>query len=164
MVEQASLSHNTRGAPMFVRLALASDTEALAELAALDAAETMPDVPFSLNRAQEVFDLYLATGNPVIYVVEHRRQLVGFLVASLNNYHFSDRQFVSQVALYVHPRNRGSRASVLLMQQLIDWAELVGAQDIRGGNDNGFQSERTAKFIERFGFARVGYSLCKRLK
>jgi len=45
------------------------------------------------------------------------------------------------------------------MKQLIAWSEQLGAREIVGGNDNEFNSERTARFLEHFGFERVGYSM-----
>jgi GNAT superfamily N-acetyltransferase len=61
--------------------------------------------------------------------------------------------------LFVKPEKRGTRAATLLTRQLIEWAEIIGAQEIVGGNDNEFNSERTARFLEHFGFRRVGIAM-----
>ena len=67
--------------------------------------------------------------------------------------------FTVQRVMFVRRGHRGSRAAVLLMKTFIAWSRRLGAREIIGGNDNEFNSERTAKFLEHFGFERVGFSL-----
>jgi hypothetical protein len=69
-----------------------------------------------------------------------------------------------QQVLFVRSDMRGTRAAALLMQNLVAWSERLGANEIEGGNNNGFQSERTAKFLGLFGFERVGIAMRRVLK
>lgn len=144
---------------MLVRLALLSDAPDVVEMAAENAHATRPDVPFDHDKALGTFFQYLASGNPTIYVVEHDRQSIGFLMTRLMDYSFNYGQFLGQEVLYVRPGKRGTRAAAALMKHLILEAERLGASEIVGGNDNSFNSERTARFFEHFGFERVGFSL-----
>lgn len=147
---------------MFVRLALESDFDAIVEMAR-DNALTVPHLTFSEERVRLTLARYLASANPTIWVVEDRRRAVGFLQAYWWGYDAFDGLFTVQQVIYVHPDKRGTRASVLLMKQLVAWSEKLGAKEIIGGNDNEFNSERTAKFLEHFGFRRVGFAMRKAL-
>lgn len=96
---------------------------------------------------------------PTIFVVEKDRAVIGFLLADMYSYRASKGIFVTQEVLFVRPEHRGTRAAVALMKHLIAWSKMLGAKEIIGGNDNDFQSERTARFLEHFGFERVGFAM-----
>lgn len=144
---------------MKVRLAYESDIDAISDMARANMSETRPDLTFDENICVDTIYRYLDTANPTIWVVEGPSGVVGFLVATLADHFASACQTVQQSVLYVKPANRGSRAATLLMKELISWSEMLGAKDINGGNDNAFNSERTAKFLTHFGFEKVGYAM-----
>ncbi len=146
---------------MFVRLALESDFDAIVEMGRQNCEETcQPDV-FSSRRARERLAEYLATANPTFFVCEENREPIGFLMAYVVNYDHKDGFFTTQRVLFVRSERRGTRAAVLLMKELIRWSEMLGADAVEGGNDNGFQSERTAAFLGHFGFKNVGFAMRK---
>ncbi|MCW4115672.1 GNAT family N-acetyltransferase [Aurantimonas sp. MSK8Z-1] len=150
---------------MFVRLALDTDVEDIVRMGRANVFETktLDRDAFDEARLREVIQGYFDGANPTIFVVEHRRQVIAFLFATMNRYDYRAGLFTAQRVLYVSPENRGTRAAVLLIKELVRWSERLGAVEIKGGNDNGFQSERTADFLTHFGFERVGLSLTKRL-
>ncbi|SEG64999.1 GNAT family N-acetyltransferase [Bosea lathyri] len=148
---------------MFVRLALREDEDAVIEMATANARETMPGEPIDADVMHERFQEYLDTSFPTAFVVQDNGRLVGLLVADTGSYDHRTGFFVLQKVLYVSPDKRGTRAAVLLANELISYATRMGAVEIVGGNDNDFQSERTARFMERFGFRRVGFMMSKRL-
>ena len=149
---------------MLVRLAMPEEVEDIIRLGRANVEETLPGEPFETAIVRETFQNYLDTANPTFFVVEQQRRVIGFLQATINSYDYRSGLYVCQRVLYVSPENRGSRAAVSLTRHLIDWANQLGAQEIIGGNDNGFNSERTAAFLEHFGFVKVGYAMTKRLK
>jgi len=144
---------------MFVRLALESDMGVLAELARSNVAETRPDMEFDDFKAEATFYRYLDTADPTMWVVEHQRRVIAFLVAGMYEYRVAKGFYTVQEVLYVDRDHRGSRAALLLMKELIAWSKRLGASEIIGGNDNNFNSDRTAKFLGHFGFEKVGYSM-----
>lgn len=148
---------------MFVRLAIAQDEDLFVQLCLANAAETMPEEPVDETVIRARFVQYLETSAPTIFVVEQDRRVIGVLGADTGDYDHRSGFFVVQKLLYVLPEKRGTRAAVLLTRHLIAWAEQIGAIEVVGGNDNGFQSERTASFLEHFGFRRVGFMMAKRL-
>ena len=147
---------------MFVRLALESDIDAVAEMARLNVEETRPEIGYDDFKCRETFYRYLDTASPTIFVVEHQRQAIAFLLADMYEYRASQGIFVTQEVLFVRPEHRGTRAAVLLMKHFIAWADQLGARECIGGNDNSFNSERTARFLEHFGFERVGFAMRRR--
>jgi len=144
---------------MLVRLALEEDAEAVIALAALNMAETRPDLDYDEGTAYETFYRYLGTAEPTIFVAEDRREVIGILLASICGYDAAYGHYTTQRVLYVRPDKRGTRAAVLLMKHLISWSQQLGAKEIVGGNDNDFQSDRTAEFLRHFGFEKVGIAM-----
>ena len=103
---------------------------------------------------------YLEAANPTFFVVEHKGRLVAMLTTYINDYDHRTGHFASQRLFFVLPEYRGSRAASLLMRHFIEWArDTMKADAIYGGNDNGFQSDQTAKFLSRFGFRHVGHAM-----
>lgn len=122
-----------------------------------------PDV-FSEERARQLLAGYHEEANPTFFVVEGKgRKVLGFLAARMMAFDHRAGFYTAQSILYVSPENRGSRAAVLLMKHFIDWSVRIGAAAIMGGNDNSFQTDRTTKFLEHFGFEHVGNMMRKRL-
>jgi len=148
---------------MFVRLALESDEDAIVQMARDNIAETRPDMEFDEARCRATFKKYLNYADPTFFVVEDRRLVAGLLVCNFYEYRAASGLFTTQEVLYVQPASRGTRAAVILMKQLIAWSKLLGAKEIIGGNDNEFQSDRTARFLEHFGFERVGFAMRRKL-
>lgn len=144
---------------MYVRLALEEDFPAIVEMARLNIEETRSDLGFDEYLAWKTCYEYLDTAEPTIFVCEDKGQVVGLTLSSINAYRASAGLFTTQEVLFVRPEKRGTRAAVLLMKNLIDWSKQLGAKEIIGGNDNEFNSDRTAAFLEHFGFRRVGYAM-----
>lgn len=148
---------------MFVRLAMPEDMAAVVSMGGANVAETCPGEAFDPTIAERTFYAYLETANPTFFVCEQNRKVIGFLQAHIWGYDYRAGLFTAQKVLYVLPENRGTRAAVLLMKHFIRWSQQLGADRIMGGNDNSFRSERTAGFLEHFGFERVGFAMRKDL-
>lgn len=144
---------------MKVRLAAPSDEEVLVEMAKINIETTRPGMTFSERRCRETIHDYLEHASPTIFVAEHEGEVYGGLVCDFYEYRAADGLYTVQEVLFVRPEKRGGRAAALLMRELIAWSEMLGAREIIGGNDNEFNSDRTAKFLEHFGFKRVGHSM-----
>ena len=142
-----------------VRLALAADEDAIVEMARTNMEQTRPTLKFNEARCRQTVQNYLDFANPTIFVAEDEAEVVGLLVCNFYEYHAADGLYATQEVLFVRPDKRGTRAAALLMKELIAWATMLGAQEIVGGNDNEFNSERTARFLGHFGFKRVGFAM-----
>lgn len=149
---------------MFARLAIRSDEDAIIEMAAANIAETRPTLEFDEARARATFRSYLERADPTFFVIDDKRDVIAMLACNFYEHRAATGLFTTQEVLYVRPDRRGSRAAALLMKQLIAWSTQLGATEIIGGNDNEFNSERTARFLEHFGFARVGFTMRRELR
>lgn len=149
---------------MFVRLALDHEEDEFVRLAVADLTETMPGEPFDEDVLRQTFRRYLETSSPTIFFAEHDRRVIGMVMSHAVPFDHRAGFYVTQRVLYVLPENRGTRAAVILMRHLVQWAEQTGAAEIAGGNDNSFNSDRTAAFLAHFGFEKVGYAMVKRLE
>lgn len=144
---------------MFVRLADKSDVKAIVEMARQDVLDTCPQMVFSEKICTETVVRGIETAQPTFWVVEHEREAIAFMSAEMYEYDAAEGFFTIQKVLFVKPEHRGSRAALLLMKNLVAWSQRLGANEIVGGNDNAFNSERTAKFLEHFGFEKVGFAM-----
>lgn len=143
---------------MKVRFATKDDMDEIVEMARANA-ETRPGLTFNEMRARATVVDYLLKASPTIWVVENAGGVCGMLIANFYPYSAFDGLFTTQEVLYVKPEKRGSRAATMLMKELISWSNMLGAREIIGGNDNEFNSDRTARFLEHFGFRKVGYAM-----
>jgi GNAT superfamily N-acetyltransferase len=150
---------------VFVRLAIEADFDDIVRMGRLNVELTQPDHLPSFNESilRETLQNYLEEACPTVWVVESKGKLIGFMFAGMCAYDYRAGLFTTQKVLFVSPENRGSRAATLLVKELIRWSKSIGAVEIKGGNDNGFNSDRTAEFLEHFGFERVGHALTLRL-
>ena len=144
---------------MFARLALDEDFDAIVEMARLNIEETRPGMAWNEERCRATLRSYIDRASPTFFVVEDKRQVIAFLMASFYEYRAASGLFTTQEVIFVRPDKRGTRAAVILMKHFIAWSERLGAKEIMGGNDNEFNSERTARFLEHFGFKRVGFAM-----
>lgn len=142
---------------MFVRLALETDEDVFVDLARVAVEETQKHLVFSEAKIRKMFADYLATAHPTIWVLEDRREVIGFNKCSINEYDFADGLFTTSEVLFVRPDRRGTRAAALLLRNFTRWSDQLGAVEATGGNDNSFHSDQIKKFFARFGFEQVGY-------
>ena len=144
---------------MHVRLAVEADFPDIVEMAHLNMEETRSDLVYDENMAWATCYSYLDSAEPTIFVCEDGSEVVGLTLSSIHGYRAAAGLFTTQEVLFVRPDKRGTRAAVLLMKNLIVWSQGLGAKEIIGGNDNDFNSDRTAAFLGHFGFVRVGHAM-----
>jgi GNAT superfamily N-acetyltransferase len=142
---------------MRVRLGLEQDIDDIIALARENCVISTPYLTFSEEKVRETYRGYLDHAYTTFFVAEDKGRVVGLLVATMNEYRHADGLFCTQEVLFVTSAYQGSRAAIMLTKELIAWGKLLGAIELTGGNDNKFKSERTAKFLEHFGFEQVGF-------
>lgn len=143
-----------------VRLATAEDYEAVRDMSRLNWQESSPEKEWSDDRMKTTFfEDYLKNSECFIFVVEKDGDVCGFLLTGLYSFRAFSGLFTVQEVIFIRPDKRGTRAAALLMKKLVDWSKDVGALEILGGNDNAVGSEKTARFLARFGFQHYGYAM-----
>lgn len=147
---------------ILTRLAMEYDRDAVLDMAAAQVAETLPHLDFERDLASETFDQSINFADPTIFVAEQGGELIGYLMGLMEGYAFTSGVFVVQEVLYVRPDKRGTRAAAALLQEFVRWGETLGARECIFGISNGFQPDRTAKFMEHLtGAKQVGVYLKK---
>jgi len=94
-------------------------------------------------------------------VVMSEGKIVGFMIAAITPYYFSNKKIAQDLALYVVPKMRTSKAAILLIWSYEKWAKDNGAQKINLGVTTGFSDERIATLYESIGYKRCGI-LCSK--
>lgn len=133
---------------MFARLATAEDEDAVVSLAKMQVEETLPHLEFVEWIARDTFQNSVRCADPTIFVAEDSREVIGYLMALMNGYAFTNGVYAVQEVLYVRPDKRGTRAAAHLVKAFTQWAEIIDAKEVIFGISNKFQPERTAKFFE----------------
>lgn len=145
---------------MIVRLAAEKDRQAVLELARMQVEETLPHLDFCPVTASLTFDGALRRAEPTIFVAEHRREVIGHLVAFIEEYAFTSGIFTVQEVLYVRPDKRGLRAAAALLDEFRRWSRLLEAREMIYGISNGRKTAAFTRFVSRHtGAQPVGHFL-----
>lgn len=148
---------------MLVRLALDTERDTVVDLCVAAVEESVRGIAPERARIEETFQAYLDSADPTFFVVEQKREIIGFLMATIGGYTYASGIYTTQQVMYVRPDKRGTRAATLLIRHLEQWSRQLGALEITGGNNNGLYTERTARFLEKQGFERTGVFMRKPL-
>lgn len=141
---------------MFVRLGLEKDVDRIVELALINHGLSTPYLEFSEEKVRQTYQDYIDTAATTFFVAEEDGKVIGFVMATMNEYRHATGLYVACEVVFVDPAYHGSRAAILLVKELVRWAELLNAVEITGGNDNSLKTDRTTKFLQHFGFEQVG--------
>ena len=106
----------------------------------------------------------LIKGGGVIFLVEHKEQIIGGFVGRIGGDWFNDTKIAFDDVLYVKPEFRKSRAAYMLIQSFIRWAQLMGASRIQCGTTTGVESAACIRLYKHFGFTEYGTVLDLELK
>lgn len=139
-----------------VRFGLAEEEDAFVDLARLMLTESYPGQVFNEEIARATYRRYLETAHPTFFFADQGGKVIGVLQATISGYDFADGIFTTLCGTFVHPDKRGTRAAALLLSEFIRWSDRLGAIESTGGNDNNLTTERTTRFMSRFGFDTVG--------
>lgn len=83
---------------------------------------------------------------------------VGFLIATMHPYMFSDQKLANQELWFTVPEQRGSRVAFNLLKAFQKWAEHNGAAEIWAGvaTDNRELRRSVSHVLTRMGYPKVG--------
>jgi GNAT superfamily N-acetyltransferase len=151
---------------MVIRPVRYEDIDEIIEMGARMHAESAYDfLPFDRDKVRHLITTYAE--NPesrCVLVAEEKDILVGMFGGYLTNYFFCNETLACDITLFVAQEYRGSSAAVRLIRAFRDWAAARGAREICLGVSTDVNRERTGKFYERMGFARVGGIYKQRLR
>lgn len=121
-------------------------------------------VGFSESKSHGIFESVIRgkLEDGVILVVLQDEAPIGFLAGMVSQPLFSSQRIAMELAWWVEPDQRGTRASLLVYRAYEDWARRVGCVAIQGAYLPGF-SPGLDKFYERRGYRQVETSYMKEL-
>ena len=91
-------------------------------------------------------------------VVEKDGEVIGFFLAHITEYFFSDKRLAQDLVMVFKPEHREgiSKHIIRMLKEFFNWAEENGAHEICIGITSGIAGPGYKKLIERRGFKKVG--------
>jgi GNAT superfamily N-acetyltransferase len=141
------------------------DVSVLVDLGAeLHAESAYSFLPYDRRTVRELVLGYVDDHETRCGLVATRGELVvGMIGGYLTTYYFCSERLVSDEVLFVRQDRRGGAAAVRLIRGLERWAAARGARELCLGVSTGIRPDRTGRFYEHLGFARVGGIYKRRL-
>lgn len=119
--------------------------------------------PFEETRVRQLLSNAMASADWLPAVAVDGGQIVGILLLFHMPMFFGPASEVGDLAFYVVPDRRGTRAAQLLLEYGERWALMAGAQVIRLGITTGIRDHAVARFLSKNGYAQIGALLEKAL-
>jgi GNAT superfamily N-acetyltransferase len=131
---------------------------ALVALARVFHEESPIHSPFAFDEAQLETLLEAALGSEdwLVQMVIEKDELVGASLTYVMPTFFGPMKESGDLAFYVLPQWRGSKAAILLIDGILEWAKMVGALRFTMGIHTGIDHDRTLAFLLRKGFTKAG--------
>lgn len=97
-----------------------------------------------------------ASEHGAVILAEADGEVVGFVLALVSKSFFGPDLVASELAVYVTPEYRGTRAGVKLVRAYVAWAKSRGAKRINSGNSAGMDDQKYLKLLTFAGFQPAG--------
>ncbi|NQV79113.1 MAG: GNAT family N-acetyltransferase [Alphaproteobacteria bacterium] len=150
---------------MRVRAAVGSDVPALMALGRVMHNESRySDLPFEALRVGFSLHRWIIMDDNRVAVAEAQGRMVGAMVSAIGTWYFHGGKQASDLALFVLPEHRGSRAALLLVRDFLDWAAASGCIEATIATSTGINPETAGRFLERTGFEACGGVFKQRLR
>lgn len=141
-----------------IRPAQLADIPAMVELGRAMQAESprFSRLAYSASKVGALCENLITLEGGFAYVGLRAGVIVAVMLGACEEHWMSRDKVASELALFVEPDARGAMLAARLVSRFVVWAEDEGAKLTLAGASTGVEPERTAKFYERFGFARSG--------
>ncbi len=125
----------------------------------MHAESSFKDISFSDAKVKELLQ------NPDIFLALYKKEdeYLGFILAGICNYFFSDELQSQDLALFITPRYRGGFTVVRLVHAYEEWAKLKGVSEIYLSQSTGVRTDKTDKLYDRLGYTKLGSNTKKRI-
>ena len=142
-----------------IRPATLSDVPRLVDLGELMHAESprFSRLRFSPDKLTGTLSHLIESENGLLLVAESDQgEIIGGLAAIAVEHWCSSDMMATDLALFIAPRHRGSRAAAKLVQAYLSWAGRRGIGVVQLGISTGFHVEQTAKLYSLLGLHQCG--------
>lgn len=138
-----------------LRLATMDDLPALCALGRLMHEESsFAPLDYDVECVKATIARLLDNGQLVLVATDATGEVVGGVMGSVAQTWFGRDMVANDLALFVHPAQRGGLLAARLMRAFVAWARLAGAKQVRLGVTTG--SEAAQRLYEGMGFRRCG--------
>lgn len=117
-------------------------------------------LPFSGERVGQLFDKIVMDRDWLLAVAQDEQGLIGMLVLFVVPVFYSEALEAGDLAFYVVPDRRGTRAAVQLLHFGEMWAS-ARASVMRLGLTTGVRTDQSARFLEKAGYHCSGILMSK---
>jgi GNAT superfamily N-acetyltransferase len=150
---------------MRVRTATGSDVPALIVLGRhMHHESRYRDLPFEALRVGFSLHRWIAADANRVTVAETKGRMVGAMVSAIGSWYFHGGKQASDLALYVLPEYRGSRAALLLVRDFLAWAAANDCIEATIATSTGINAESAGRFLAHTGFESCGGVFKQRLR
>lgn len=153
---------------MKIRLAQASDQDALVELALENRAELVHgNIAVDPQRVAQTLEglFVLNQGTHVLFVAETSSGvLAGGLLGCVQRYYFSNEMQAQLVQWFLRRDYRGTSIGPRLVKAFVQWAKSRGASEVCMGVTSGIAVAQTDSMLRRMGFTHMGGNYAVNLK
>ena len=147
---------------MIVRRYVPADFPRVLDMARAMHAESPNHSPYPFDTAKVGRLIGMARQSPDwLALVAQDEDLVGFALVTAQPMYYSNAIEVMDLAVYVLPEYRGTRAGLKLIARIEQWAAQVGAARLSIGINTGIANERNERLLHRLGYETVGFQLSK---
>lgn len=144
-----------------IRPATLDDVPTLVSLGAMMAAESprFRLLRYSPEKVRVLVENVLRGDSGFLWVAEAGGEITGLMLGVAVPHWCSDDLVVSELALYMVPKHRGSTSALRLIRRFMAWAEDRGAVLTQAGVSTGLSTEMAARLYEAAGMRRFGVLL-----
>ena len=90
------------------------------------------------------------------FVTHEGENMIGFIAGGVLPLPLTTGQYFEDIGFYVRPGRRGTIAAIMLLQSIIPWAKVMGANGMRMGITTGTNVPQAQSFLEKMGFENIG--------
>ena len=130
---------------------------AAAELTRRNMAEHFPHLAYDEAKMKFELDNALAGARGITgFVAVHHGEVVGYLMAIIQEHAFATGKVGTLRVLYVRPESRGSSAAFRLMNVFKDFTRALGCVETHVGVTSGYRTDQARRFFEKLGYTYAG--------
>lgn len=101
--------------------------------------------------------------NSLVIVSERGGQIVGGLAGGVTEYWFSSEKMAFDYSFFIEPNSRHGITAAGLLKSFFEWAESMGAKQVKLGITTGINVEGTTRLYHACGFQDAGALFVKDL-
>lgn len=130
---------------------------------AIHAESRYRDSKLSIEKVERLFDDTLQNKNQCCFLLWKKGECIGLFAGIAVAHYFTNDVYASDLMFYVVPKERKTRAALLLVRAFERWAAMLNCVEISVGISTDVETEKVARFYEKLGYKRNAIGLRKEI-